>query len=194
MTRLSETDIIKYILKIQLNFENAYRFNSDFERGLLIESWLDILGKYPKEVCDTAVNNALSKAKFAPRLGDITEEIKFILNAKSKTDEELWSELEEIKYRVYEISRYLSYQQHYANAMLKLNKIYNDLSEELKTFLVNVSGMIAFSELSAEQLPFEKNRFFKNISSIRKRNEERIAAQTFIESANKKLIDNKDKK
>ena len=43
MTKLTKNDIAKYILKIQLNFENAYRFNSELESTLLLGTWFDIL-------------------------------------------------------------------------------------------------------------------------------------------------------
>jgi len=194
MNKLTRKQIVEYILKIRLNFENAYPTRNDSEFDLLVESWYDILKKYPKEICDEGVNNALAKAKFAPRLGDITEEIKLILNAGDKTDEELWAELSDVKYTVYELSRYLQYPQHYAQTMKKLDEIFNGLSEELKTYLVNAYGLIEFSELDGERLPYEKNRFFKNIGPVRKRNEERLTAQAFLKSVDKKLIGQDDKK
>ncbi len=62
-------DIIKFIIKIQLNFENAYVTTTQLERELLVESWYEALGTLPKAVCTAAVNNVLKRAKFAPRLG-----------------------------------------------------------------------------------------------------------------------------
>ncbi len=44
MTELKREDIIKYIIKIQLNFENSYLTSNDLERELLVESWYEALG------------------------------------------------------------------------------------------------------------------------------------------------------
>ena len=66
MSKLTVNDIRNYLIKIQVNFENAYKFETNDEFKLLLASWNDILSKYPKEICDLAVNNAISKAKFAP--------------------------------------------------------------------------------------------------------------------------------
>ncbi len=141
MAKLTKKDIFRYILKIQLNFENAYRFDTDEERLLLIESWMDVFGGYPKEVCDAAVNNALSHAKFAPRMGDITEEIQIILNGNKKTDAELWAEITDLKYEIYDKSRYLKYPQHFDRYYGELNRIYDSLDDELKLYFVNCNPL-----------------------------------------------------
>lgn len=180
MAVLSEEDIVRYIIKIKLNFENAFSPANDFERQLLIESWLDALREYPKEVCDIAVNNALKKAKFAPRLGDITEEIESILNADKKTDEELWAELTDILPRVYDISRYNSYPHYAAWAQHKLQEIFNSLDKSVQLFVVNTSTLTELSEMTEESLHFEKARFLKQLPSIRKRGEERERAQKLL--------------
>ena len=59
---LTKRDVVKFITKIRVNFENAYKFNSQEENILLVESWYDILSKYPKEVCEKAINAALEGA------------------------------------------------------------------------------------------------------------------------------------
>ncbi len=189
MTKLTKNDIAKYILKIQLNFENAYRFNSELESTLLLGTWFDILNKYPKEVCDVAVNNALAKAKFAPRIGEIVEEIKILNSVNSKTNEELWAELMDIKYSVWEISRYLKYPQHYEAANKQLTKIYKNMSDELKLYAVNLSILIEISELSEENLSYEKNRFFRNMPELRKHREDKITAERFLNYIKQNKID-----
>lgn len=183
MAELTLKDVKNYILVIQTNFENAYKFETKTEYNTLYASWLNILGKYPKEVCDAAVYNALSKAKFAPRIGDIVEEIKALLSADQKTEEELWAELLDVKYDVYEQSRYLPYPQHYDEAYKKLEKIYAGLSDELKHYLVNVSALISFSKLDEESLPYEKNTFLKRIPVIRKHAEDKALATEFLKLA-----------
>ncbi len=178
--KLKRTDIIIYILKIRLNFENAYPTTGDRELDLLVESWYDCLCDYPKEACDAAVNNCLKRAKFAPRLGDITEEIETLLHPDRKSDEELWAELCSVLGKVYDLSRYLTYPQHYKRAYAKLSEIYSALSEDLKLYIVNLSTLIELSELSDENMPFEKNRFFKQMPVLRKHGENKQAAQKFL--------------
>ena len=159
MKKLTKRDIGIYLVKINLNFENAYNFGDD-EQSLLVESWYEALSEYPKEICDRAVNNALKYARFAPKLGDIVEEIEKLMNADSKSDEELWAELMNVTAKVYDISRYLKYEQYFKNATAKLRDIYDGLSGELKLYVVNISTLIEISELPKESLPYEKARFF----------------------------------
>ena len=194
MTPLSKEDVVKYIIKIKLNFENAYTASTDLERQLLTESWFEALCTYPKEICDQAVNNALKKAKFAPRLGDITEEIENILNADSKTDEELWAELVSTLPRIYEISRYLRYSQYAAWAHTKLTEVFNSLDQMLQTYLVNISTLVELSELEEDSLKFEKARFFKQVPNLRKRVIEQKKSKWFLENIQKaQLTDGKNK-
>ncbi|MGN0808294.1 MAG: hypothetical protein ACI4MN_07610 [Candidatus Coproplasma sp.] len=188
MTQLTIEDIVKYIVKIKLNFENAYVTANDFERQLLAESWYEALSEYPKEICDQAVNNALKNSKFAPRLGNITEEIENILNADTKSDEELWAELIATLPKVYEISRYCTYAQHSKWANERLAQIFNSLDKLLQTFLVNTSTLIELSEMSDESLKFEKARFFKQTPNLRKRYTEQKKSQLFLENIEKKAI------
>lgn len=192
MKKLTKRDIGIYLVKINLNFENAYNFGDD-EQSLLIESWYEALSEYPKEICDRAVNNALKQAKFAPKLGDIVEQVQKLLNADSKSDEELWAELMGVTAKVYDISRYLKYEQYFKNASAKLRKIYDSLSEALKLYVVNISTLIEISELPQESLPFEKARFFKQMPILRKHAEEKIAAMKFFDDINsvKKIPDKK---
>ena len=192
MKKLTKRDIGIYLVKINLNFENVYNFGDD-EQSLLVESWYEALSEYPKEICDRAVNNALKYARFAPKLGDIVEEIQKLMNADSKSDEELWAELMNVTTKVYDISRYLKYEQYFKNATAKLRDIYDGLSGELKLYVVNISTLIEISELSRESLPYEKARFFKQMPVLRRHAEEKQTAKKLLESISevKKLPDNK---
>lgn len=192
MKKLTKRDIGIYLVKINLNFENAYNFGDD-EQSLLVESWYEALSEYPKEICDRAVNNALKYARFAPKLGDIVEGIQKLMNADLKSDEELWAELMNVTAKVYDISRYLKYEQYFKNATAKLRDIYDGLSGELKLYVVNISTLIEISELPRESLPYEKARFFKQMPVLRRHAEEKQTAKKLLESISevKKLPDNK---
>ncbi|MCM1546264.1 MAG: replicative helicase loader/inhibitor [Clostridiales bacterium] len=185
MTELTPAAVATYIIKIKLNFENAYVTSNETERELLIASWYEALHEYPKEICDKAVNNALKKAKFAPRLGDVTEEINNLLNANCPSDEELWAELSSVLGKVYDISRYLKYPQYMIWASRKIAEIYGNLNEELKLFVVNTSELVELAEMSAENLQFERARFFKQIPVLKKHRINKIAAQLFIAESKK---------
>lgn len=180
MQNLEREDIIKYLIKIQLNFENAYVTSNQMERELLVESWYEALCDYPKEVCNTAVNNVLKRSKFAPRLGDVTEEIEKLIAPESKSDDELWAELSAVLDKVYEISRYLKYPQYVNWANAKLNEIYAGLSGELKLFVVNVSTLVDIAEMTDESLQFERARFFKQMPVLKKHGANKNSAQLFL--------------
>lgn len=193
MNPLEREDIVKYLIKIQLNFENAYVTATQLERELLVESWYEALCEYPREICSQAVNNVLKKAKFAPRLGDITEEITKLLYPDAKTDEELWAELNSVLARVYDLSRYLTYPQYVKWANSKLEEIYSELSDELKLFVVNKSTLVDIAEMSPESLQFERTRFFKQMPVLKKHRNDKSTAQKFIAQTNeiKTLPNNK---
>lgn len=196
MNPLQREDIIKLLIKIQLNFENAYVASNDLERELLVESWYEALCEYPKEACTQAVNNVLKRAKFAPRLGDITEEITKLLYPEVKTDDELWAELNTVLPRVYDLSRYLKYPQYVKWANEKLDGVYSGLSEELKLFVVNRSTLVDIAEMSPESLQFERTRFFKQMPVLKKHKNDKAAAQKFIAQTMKAqaLLNGNDKK
>ncbi len=194
MTKLQREDIIKYLIKIQLNFENSYVTSNELERELLVESWYEALCEYPKEICDKAVNEALKRAKYPPRLGDVTEKIEILLNSHAKTDEELWAELNGVLGKVYEVSRYLAYPQYVNWAQEKLKVIYDNLDDGLKVYVVNTSTLVELSELTPDALQFEKARFFKQMPVLRKHVADREAAKRFLSLTDVKLLPKDDKK
>lgn len=185
MTPVTEKDIFTYIYKIQLNFDNSYQTSSENERLLLIASWYEILREYPKEVCDLAVTNALRRAKFAPRIGDIVEEAERIIHATDKSDEQLWAELMQVLPSAYEISRYLRYPQYFKNAAKKLNDMYAALSPDLRLYVVNVSTLIELSELTSDSLSYEKNRFFRQMPTLRAQNAQTYNADRLLKNIEK---------
>ena len=180
MTALDRNDVIKMIIKIQLNFENAYVTSGDLERELLVESWFEALCDYPKEACNQAVINVLKRAKFAPRLGDIVEEAEKLCHSDLKTDNELWAELTDVLGRAYDVSRYLIYPQHAEWAQDRLDKIYDGLSEDLKLYVVNCAALIEISEMNADALTYERARFFKQMPVLRRQSADRQNAQKFL--------------
>lgn len=181
MKKLTRDDVMKYIIKIQLNFENAYVTTNDLERSLLLESWYEALCDYPEEICNHAVNDVLKRAKFAPRIGEIVEQAEKLMHPQQKSDEELWAELTNCLNKVYEISRYLPYPQYSKWTAKKLNEIYSGLDEQLKLYAVNVSTLVELSEMTAESLQYERTRFFKQMPVLRQHAQDKADAQKFLD-------------
>ena len=203
MTQLTPQDVNKYITTIRINFENAYKTQTSEERQILIKSWYEILKEYPKEVCDKAVINAIKYAKFAPRIGDIVEQIEKMRIAYQKTDGELWTELTGVLNTVSRLM-YFGTARHWYNGKLidpteEVQKIYERLDPILQAYVGGISGLVALSK--QETLDYEKGRFVKVVETLKNREKtkqetplglagiiQELAGQTAIESKDTKLL------
>lgn len=176
MTALTIEDVNKYLTMIRINFENSYKAQNDEERILLLQSWYAILKDYPKEVCDKAVIEAIKHAKFAPRIGDVVEQIEKMQVAYEKTDMELWAELtgvlREIRYCAYSF-RFTAIQPNGKtqgeNARDRVREIYKNFSPELKEYVRNENNLLEIADLTESQLSYEKGRFLKTLPQIKER-------------------------
>ena len=176
MTPITPQDVNKYITTIRINFENSYKTQTDEEREILIKSWFAILKDYPKEIVDKAVLQSIKYAKFAPRIGDIVEQIEKMRTAYEKSDEELWAELTGVlrkvsdnKYRYRFTFVEGNGRTQGENAVQRNREIFAGLSDELKTFCQDLDGLEVIAEYSAEQLNFERGRFLRTMPTIRQR-------------------------
>ena len=176
MTALTMDDVLQYLTMIRINFENAYKTQTQEEKKLLLKSWYAILKDYPKEICDKAVINAIKNAEFAPRIGTIIKEIEKMQVAYEKSDMELWAELTGVMRSVCDCVYRFRFNFIEANgktqgenAKIRLREIYNNLSPELKEYCRNENGLIELADLTDQQLNFEKGRFLKTIPQIRER-------------------------
>lgn len=176
MSKVTPKNINDYITMIRINFENAYSAHNDEERQMLIKAWYAILKDYPKEVCDTAVITAIKYAKFAPRIGDIVEQIEKMQEAFQKTKEELWNELNSVLRKVSQNTYYYRFnaldpngKTQGENARLRNEAIFENLSPELKEYVKNIGGLISIAEYTDEQLTYERGRFMKTIPDLRQR-------------------------
>lgn len=176
MTPLTMEDVNKYITMIRINFENAYKAHNDEERQMLLQSWYAILREYPKEVCDRAVINALKNAEFAPRIGAIVKEIERMQVAYEKSESELWAELKgalrvaadcayRFRFNFVEANGLTQGE----NAKIKLRGVFDNLSPELKEYCRNEHGLIELSQLTEEQLSYEKGRFNRTMPQLKER-------------------------
>lgn len=171
---ITPANVNQYLAIIRINFENSYKTQTPEERQLLIQSWYEILKDYPKEVCDKAVINALKYAKFAPRIGDIVEQIDKMMEAFEKTENELWSELCGVLREV--SSNYYAFRFNAIdsngktqgdNARDRVAQIFNNLSPELREYVQTQRGLIEIAGMDGDKLNFEKARFIKALPRIR---------------------------
>lgn len=179
MTAITAHDINKYITTIRINFENAYKTQTDEERQILIKSWFAILKEYPKEIVDKAVIDAIKYTRskdFAPRIGDIVERIEKMREAYEKSDAELWAELTGVLrevHRNYYAFRFTAIDYNGKtqgdNARERVAEIFNGLSDELKEYCRTQRGLIDIAEYTDEQLSYERGRFMRTIPTIKER-------------------------
>jgi hypothetical protein len=193
--KLNKSDILQILTLIRANYENAYANTSDEEAALLVQFWHESLKPYPKTLVFEGTKNAIRNSEFPPRLATILNEIKKLTAANEPTFEELWAELNGVLGKVYDISRYLCYPQHYKQATDKIESIFKNLSRDLQLYLVTPSALIELSEMSQESLTFEKARFFKSMPPLRKNLQDRTQAQQFLAICEQKtkinLLENK---
>lgn len=177
MTAITAQDINKYITTIRINFENAYKTQTDEERQILIKSWYAILKDYPKEIVDKAVLQAIKHAEYAPRIGAIVKEIERMREAYEKSDAELWAELRgvlrEVERCVYSF-RFNALDENGKtqgdNARDRVEEIFNGLSPELKDYCRNQRGLIDVAQMSENELTlYERPRFMRVIPTIKER-------------------------
>lgn len=177
MTAITPADCNKYITTIRINFENAYKTQTDEEREILIKSWYAILKDYPKEICDKAVLQAIKHAEYAPRIGTIVKEIERMREAYEKSDAELWAELRGVLREVEKCAYSFRFnaiddngKTQGDNARDRVEEIFNGLSIELKDYCRNSRGLIDVAQMSENELTlYERPRFMRVIPTIKER-------------------------
>lgn len=177
MTAIQPTDINRYITTIRINFENAYKTQTDEERQILIKSWFAILKDYPKEIVDKAVLQAIKHAEYAPRIGSIVKEIERMREAYEKSDAELWAELRGVLREVEKCAYCFRFnalddngKTQGDNARERVEEIFNGLSPELKDYCRNQRGLIDVAQMSENDLTlYERPRFNRAMPTIKER-------------------------
>jgi len=178
--QLTHNDVLKIIELLRINYDNAYSGYNAEQTLTLRDFWYESLKDYPSEVIFRALTNLIKKNEFAPRLANIVEETESLLSPDKSTDEELWAELNSVLGRAYDVSRYLSYPQHFDWANRKIDEIYGSLSEELKLFVVNASTLVELAEMSPEAMQYERSRFFKQMPVLKKQRANKVEAQKYL--------------
>jgi tRNA(Ile)-lysidine synthase TilS/MesJ len=102
-----------------------------------------------------------------------------LLSAGKKSDVELWAELKDVLWSVRDASYDLRYDSSRKEASKKINQIYENLSNEIKLYVVNTSSLIEIANLDEEELKYEKARFLKLLPTLKDHAEERKQAEDF---------------
>lgn len=196
MTPITAGDINEYITMIRINFPDAFPAKDINEERLLIVSWFKMLKCYPKEVCDVAVINAIKHFEYGkyPKINDIIREAENLRTAYEKNDTELWAELTDVLIDVRHFAGKLRDTYRLKNgytqaeiAQMWLDKIFSDLSPELKEYCQNTSGLVRLARCSSEEWGFEKGRFLKILPTLRERSKIRQSTPASLEKLIKGL-------
>lgn len=168
---IKKKDIIGMIAMMKCNYPYAYKDQPKDETNMLINTWLAIFKKYPKEVVQSAFYKALETCKMPPTIADITEIINSYEEAVEESENDIWSDLERAtrKCRGY---TYHGMQPHYycgewINPMEKIGEVFNSLHPIAKEFCGSVESFAALIKL--DTLDFEKARFLKMLPTLKKR-------------------------
>lgn len=184
MSQLTVNDCNKYIMMIRIEYPNAFPIQARSEKEreelytMLVASWYRQLSKYPKEVCDRAVMDALGNAREGryPRIGDVKFQADKLIAAYEKTTEELWAELKGVLRQVSDnIYRYrFTYREANGktqgeNARQRNEDIFKALSPELRAYCQNLRGLAEIAEYTDEQMNYERGRFMRTMPIIKER-------------------------
>lgn len=171
---ITKKDIMRYLLLIRLNFENAYIFPRPQDEADLITLWYDILKDYPKEVCDRALVLTLKESEFVPRIGSIVKNIEKLMNSQNESDEKLWTAIERVLYDVREqlwLINYTAVEENGKtqgdNANERITEIYDSLPTICKNYLCERSRLINLSTADEKTLSIERACFLKALPRLR---------------------------
>lgn len=143
----------------------------------LVNTWNLLLKDYNDKAVDFALLKCLQTCKMPPTPADIIEQLNEMEQANGVSVEELWA-------RFVKALRQTEKQMYYFNhtfieesgltqgqiAKNKVEEIWAQLPEELKNYVGSKGELMRIArDYSDEDLKFERNRFFKTIPTIKKR-------------------------
>lgn len=183
----SKAEIVKMITAIETSCENAFNYKTDEQYDVLTGLWYDCFKDYPKEVMWQAVKQAVMHSEYAKQnwIGAVNKELQTLIATPGKNDLQLWNELNDTLYTVYDTSRYLQYEKHYEEASRRLQEIYDELSTDIRLYVGNVSELIRIAELKYGQddnisFNIERQSFLKRLPDLRVHRTQRAQAERFM--------------
>ena len=171
----SKNQIIKMIAAIKVIYP-YYAKETDVE--MLVGTWTVLLKNYPDEAVEVAFYKCLQTCKMPPTPADVIEQLDEMKKVDAPTNEELWNTLtnalriaERCVYRFDFTFVEANGKTQGQNARAEFAGLWENLPEELKQYIGGKGELIRLSRASDEELKFERNRFFKTLPTIQKRQE-----------------------
>lgn len=184
---MTKSEIVKIMTLIETSCENALNYKTDEQYDMLVEFWYDCFRNYPKDIMWQAVKQAIMHSEYTKQnwIGAVNKELQKIIAPPEKNDLQLWEEVNEKLYTVYETSRYLKYDQHYEGANRRLQNIYEKLSDDIKLYIVNASDLVRIAELKyglEDRTGFniERQSFLKRLPDLRIHRTERAQTEQVL--------------
>ena len=172
----------KTIIKSLAVIKTVYNyFGKDTDTEMLVETWNILLSNYTDEEVNRGIFLALRVCKYAPTPADVIEQIENQKQIEKPSEQEVWT----LYRQALRETNYYSYRLNYnyidssgisqgEQAKRQIEKIWNNLPQELKIYLGDKSELIRNArELNETDISYEKNRFSKTFPILQKRIEDK---------------------
>lgn len=168
-------------------------YAKDTDVQTLVRTWTLLLKDYPDKAVDVAFFKCLQTCKMPPTPADVIEQLNSLVEITEASDEELWSlytkALNKTEREVYYF-RFTFVEDNGKtqgdNAKARVQELWDSLPERLKQYIGSKGELIRIArDYTAEDMKYEKNRFFKMMPTMKKREE---AAKIVLLLGNDKLL------
>lgn len=164
-------------------------YAKDTDVEVLVRTWTLLLKDYPDKAVDVAFFKCLQTCKMPPTPADVIEQLNSLIEATEATDEELWSEYTVALRKVEKQLGYLQYPlfgETRDDTHKRIEAVWEGLPERLRCYIGSKGELMRMArDYSNEDLKFERNRFFKSMPAMKKREE---AAKIVLLLGNDKLL------
>lgn len=175
MTQLDKKDILGMLAVMKANYSYAYKDLTEAGATTLANTWFLLLKKYPKEMVQASFYKALETCKMPPTIADIIEKANEMIDATQKSDLELWDIFEKSLRQANIFASKFNYTMVGASgltqgeqARIDAKDLYSKLPVELKEYSPSFENFIRIA-INQQSWEFEKPRFLKSITDIKKR-------------------------
>lgn len=191
---------INTITEIIASIKTIYSYYAkDTDVEALVKTWNVLLKNYPDNAVEVAFYKCLQTCKTPPTPADVIEQLNAMIATNEQTDEELWSLFTKAVRQTENQMYYFPFtfveengKTQGENAKIKVQEIWDNLPEKLKTYLGGKSELLRIAKTyTDEELKYERNRFFKTMPTIAKR-QEYTELKLSLENKNSLMIEKKD--
>lgn len=170
------------VIEIIAGIKTLYPYYAkDTNKQVLVKMWNALLQEFTDEIVDKAFYKCLQICKMPPTPADVIEQIQRMNKATQMSEYELWDIYQKA---LKETQRQMYYFQFtYVDetgisqgnqARNQVEKIWNDLPEELKVYISSKGELMRLAEdYSSEDMKFEKQRFMKALPTLTQRIEDK---------------------